>query len=883
MPSAGPHTRLEKRLLFLISVSVGALAVALVLFMPAPPVPSDVPLPFPVLRSLQGAVTEIGVIGGRRVVTVTFAAGEIKEPLTVNDLSIVLTPSDDGISHGAPLSVALTPGKRLFGYKYTSLAAIEEKDAQARADGGEPMSFRQMFPGEFIVSGEQRADGNFIAAFEAQKNITFLPLDQVTLDRSARYVFVTNDAATELTVRGLHWCGDGAVGGSEQCDDGNRASADGCSLACTVEQGFTCSGQPSVCEPIAPGCGNGVVDTGEQCDGPSASGCSATCRLGLGDLIIDDGDSGFATTGSWTQSTTGFGGDRRAVPALNSSTCTWPTGCRMLQNAGASWTFANLPAGTYDVYGYWREKESLRPSHYHRVFDGAAVVGGTLFPEPWLEKDGTAQWGKIGSFPVQSGTLKVETTNDVGLSSNYQYPATVYADAVMIRRSVCGDGVSEGGEACDDGNGTDGDGCTVQCIREFCGDRTVQPGLGEQCDDGNTLTRDGCDATCKTEPVVCGDSIIQSFQQEQCDDGNTASGDGCSASCRSESMDHCGDGIRNHPQEECDDGDRTSGDGCDMWCRTENTCTMTVPNINDGIRFLKARDTDRDGMPNAVVATNTQLNMIYSFSPGQNGQLGTFATARNGLPPMYTILLPEAEFGDLDADGIDDMVVSGYAYRGKTDQTFEAGIPLLSTQYPQDYPAVSVTDLDGDNDRDIVLRHYEGSNYSSYLALLNEGSWQFRQVQIAGSGNGDMAVGFVDHDRLPDFVIGSELSGQISIILNHLTTDPSNPFERLPGISAPHSGVDLGDFNRDGHTDILLSKREETNLLIYYGNGGGSYTFFPVTTIPMYIGDKEPAILDLDGDGDSDIVLRGSNGKSVQTLIKVQGLWSMNEGVRVCP
>ena len=44
-------------------------------------------------------------------------------------------------------------------------------------------------------------------------------------------------------------CGDGHIhaAGGEQCDDGNLQSGDGCSPDCVIEQGFTCSGEPSVC------------------------------------------------------------------------------------------------------------------------------------------------------------------------------------------------------------------------------------------------------------------------------------------------------------------------------------------------------------------------------------------------------------------------------------------------------------------------------------------------------------------------------------------------------------------------------------------------------------------------------------------------------------
>jgi cysteine-rich repeat protein len=51
-----------------------------------------------------------------------------------------------------------------------------------------------------------------------------------------------------------HVCGDGVVepGCGEQCDDGNTAARDGCDYACQVEACYACNGSPSVCAPKAP-------------------------------------------------------------------------------------------------------------------------------------------------------------------------------------------------------------------------------------------------------------------------------------------------------------------------------------------------------------------------------------------------------------------------------------------------------------------------------------------------------------------------------------------------------------------------------------------------------------------------------------------------------
>ena len=65
------------------------------------------------------------------------------------------------------------------------------------------------------------------------------------------------------------------------CDDGNLVSNDGCSSACAVEAGWTCSGgtssQKDTCTEI---CGDSKKMTGNPCeDGNTANndGCSSTC------------------------------------------------------------------------------------------------------------------------------------------------------------------------------------------------------------------------------------------------------------------------------------------------------------------------------------------------------------------------------------------------------------------------------------------------------------------------------------------------------------------------------------------------------------------------------------------------------------------------------
>lgn len=75
--------------------------------------------------------------------------------------------------------------------------------------------------------------------------------------------------------------GNGVIDSGEQCDDGNVASGDGCSADGAIESGYACVAAPSSCAPI---CGDGKIVGGETCDDGDAApgdGCSSACKIEL--------------------------------------------------------------------------------------------------------------------------------------------------------------------------------------------------------------------------------------------------------------------------------------------------------------------------------------------------------------------------------------------------------------------------------------------------------------------------------------------------------------------------------------------------------------------------------------------------------------------------
>ncbi len=142
---------------------------------------------------------------------------------------------------------------------------------------------------------------------------------------------------------------------------------------------------------------------------------------------------------------------------------------------------------------------------------------------------------------------------------------------VFPEAGVCGDGVKNGDEECDDGlagnSDTTPNACRTDCTNPSCHDGVVDNQFGEQCDDGNLNNTDCCVDECRT--ATCGDGYVGCG--EQCDQGpnNANAPDTCRASgphaCQNPK---CGDGIED-TGEECDDGNLVDSDGCSSLCFDE--------------------------------------------------------------------------------------------------------------------------------------------------------------------------------------------------------------------------------------------------------------------------------------------------------------------------
>jgi MYXO-CTERM domain-containing protein len=178
---------------------------------------------------------------------------------------------------------------------------------------------------------------------------------------------------------------------------------------------------------------------------------------------------------------------------------------------------------------------------------------------------------EITVVPLTDYYIIVDGYNDTTVTPGDAFTLTLTRTlgTCNLTNEVCGNSNTAGGEACDDGNTDDCDGCRGDCsaAETGCGDGFICG--AEVCDDDNTADCDGCRGDCSAEETGCGDGF--ECGAEACDDSNTDSCDGCNGDCSVEET-GCGDGVI-CPGEYCDDENTSSGDGCSSMCTVETPAT----------------------------------------------------------------------------------------------------------------------------------------------------------------------------------------------------------------------------------------------------------------------------------------------------------------------
>jgi cysteine-rich repeat protein len=223
---------------------------------------------------------------------------------------------------------------------------------------------------------------------------------------------------------------------------------------------------------------------------------------------------------------------------------------------------------------------------------------------------------------------------------------------------VCGNGVIEATEECDDGDTDGSDDCTASCKRAACGDGfvNVAGAIPEACDDGNAVDNDDCSSSCQL--ARCGDGVVNSAATtpEGCDDANAVDNDDCTNACN---VATCGDNIVHNAgtgTETCDPPGTSCSAACARLCPARSTSMQAGPYVQYGFCWYLGNDAlTCDAVCASISGTNLANSAATLWADACGGALAADITTyflNNGNPGGWT------------GTGGTSYHTLGYGYRG---------------------------------------------------------------------------------------------------------------------------------------------------------------------------------------------------------------------------
>ncbi len=289
------------------------------------------------------------------------------------------------------------------------------------------------------------------------------------------------------------------------------------------------------------------------------------------------------------------------------------------------------------------------------------------------------------------------------------------------------------------------------------------------------------------------------------------------------------------------------------------------PTANAGARAVDFGDIDGDGFQDMVVANDTnQTISVFIYNSGTDAFNAKADT--NLITPGKDAI--DLKVVDLDGDGDQDVVVGTMSlgspkviWLENTDGagTFTSADIFTTTGAMK---KVDVADYNGDGTLDVAVL------LGASIDLLdNDGAQSFSNSTIASFSDGvDFVSGDFDNDGLIDVVVSEGSFDQVKFIKNASVTTASaatwnTAINSTTGSTNGAAEIDLGDINEDGFLDLAVVIPGAGESMIMLGDGAGNFA-----GSYRFSGADDIKIRDTNGDTYLDVLIVNSSTGEVEAI-----------------
>lgn len=296
--------------------------------------------------------------------------------------------------------------------------------------------------------------------------------------------------------------------------------------------------------------------------------------------------------------------------------------------------------------------------------------------------------------------------------------------------------------------------------------------------------------------------------------------------------------------------------------------TIDPSNVFPGLANAAAdfADIDNDGDDDLMMSGYGTGQVVKLFT---NDGTGLFTEVANTpFPPVSSGAI---QFNDVDSDGDQDVFINGFTiFVGNVGQLWlndGSGSFTLSTSNTfegSNNGNIAFSDIDGDNDDDLLLTGYGDTGRIAHL-YTNDGSGIFTLIPspFPGIQQGSIAFADIDNDQDMDLAIAGEIGSSTytsQLFINDgtgtFTVVAGTPFE--PTIT---SGLIFADIDNDLDPDLLTighSSLGGSIAKMFANDGSGIFTL--ITGTPFVGASYGMATFgDIDGDIDQDVIICGND------------------------